>query len=204
VLKTEPNGTHQIPCHDHLDIRPHGRHIAVLLAIAMENEMRYRLSLVLAAAITASFPGHVLAQLAANQKAGGIAGTAIGGGAKGLTAPQIPLATGKGRFGAGTGGTTQGVGNATGGVSDGPRAGSGGIGDLTSFGSATGGIQGTGRGNNAVTGGIKDGGNLGANTGGIIGSRIGAGTGGIADLNSFGATTGGLGEQNAPRIPVGH
>jgi hypothetical protein len=166
----------------------------------LEDEMRYRLSLALAAVITANFPGHLLAQAIVNQKFGGIAGTAIGGGAKGITAPQVPLATGKGRFGAGTGGTTLGAGNATGGINGAPRAGSGGIADLSSFGSATGGIQGTGRGFQAVTGGIADLGNLGENTGGISGSRIGAGTGGIADLNSLGATTGGLGEQNAPRF----
>jgi hypothetical protein len=73
---------------------------------------------------------------------------------------------------------------------------------LSSFGSATGGIKGTGRGLNATSGGIADAGSFGENTGGITGSRIGAGTGGIADLNSLGATTGGLGEQNAPRNAV--
>ena len=168
----------------------------------MENEMRYRLGLVLAAAIIANFPGHALAQgqLFVNRKAGGIAGTAIGGGAKGIAAPQIPLATGKARFGVGTGGIGQGAGNATGGINGATRAGSGGIGDLDSLGSLTGGIQGTGRGLNAVTGGIKDAGSLGENTGGIEGSRIGAGTGGTKDLNSLGGTTGGLGEENAPRI----
>ena len=164
--------------------------------------MRYRLSLVLAAAIIVNFPGDLLAQIFVNQRAGGIAGTAIGGGAKGITAPQVPLATGKGRFGAGTGGTSQGAGNATGGINGATRAGSGGIGDLSSLGSATGGILGTGRGLQAATGGLVDQGNLGENTGGITGSRIGAGTGGISDLNSLGATTGGLGEQNAPRFPI--
>jgi len=169
------------------------------------------LSLVLAAAIIARFPGPGLAQqISINQKAGGkgvgrtggIAGTAIGPGTTGLTVLQVPLATGRGRFGAGTGGTNLGVGNATGGISGATRAGSGGIRDLGSFGSTTGGVQGTGRGIQAATGGIADPGNLGENTGGINGSRIGAGTGGIADLNSLGATTGGLGEQNAPRFPV--
>jgi hypothetical protein len=166
----------------------------------MENEMRRRLGRVLAAAITANFPGHVLAQAIVNQKGGGIAGTAVGGGAKGLITPQVPLATGTGRFGAGTGGTTQGVGNATGGINGFTRAGSGGIGDLSSFGTNTGGIKDGGRGSQGSTGGIADPGNFGANTGGTTGSRIGAGTGGIADLNSLGATTGGLGEQNAPRF----
>src|SRR5262249_41280661 len=155
----------------------HDRHIAVLLANTVEKEMRRRLSFVLAVAIIANFPGHGLAQqLFVNQKAGGIAGTAIGGGGKGLAVPPEPFATGKARFGAGTGGTTQGAGNATGGINGAPRAGSGGIGDLESFGSATGGIQGTGRGLNAVTGGIKDAGSLGTNTGGIDGTRIGVGT----------------------------
>jgi hypothetical protein len=177
----------------------------VLLANAVENEMRRRLSFVLAAALAASFPLPILAQqLFVNQKAGGIAGTAIGGGAKGLPVPQVPLATGKARIGVGTGGIGQGAGNATGGINGATRAGSGGIGDLDSLGSVTGGIHATGRGLNAVTGGIKDEGGLGADTGGIDGTRIGAGTGGIKDLNSFGATTGGLGEQNAPRFAIGH
>jgi len=162
--------------------------------------MRCRLSLLLAPAIIASFPGPILAQIFVNKKGGGIAGTAVGGGAKGLTPPQAALATGNRRFGAGNGGTTQGVGNATGGINGATRAGSGGIGDLASFGSATGGTRGAGRGNQAPTGGINDLGNLGENTGGINGSRIGVGTGGIADLNSLGATTGGAGEQAAPRF----
>ncbi|HMF06882.1 MAG TPA: hypothetical protein VKE72_07710 [Methylocella sp.] len=164
--------------------------------------MRRRLSFVLAAALAASFPLPILAQQAGFQKFGGgkpgIPGTAIGG----VKPGQIPLATGKARFGVGTGGIGQGAGNATGGINGATRAGSGGIGDLDSLGSLTGGIQGTGRGLNAVTGGIKDAGSLGENTGGIEGSRIGAGTGGTKDLNSLGATTGGFGEQNAPRIPA--
>ncbi len=183
-------------------IRSYDRHTGVLLANGLEDEMHYRLSFALAAAIAASFPLPVLAQVIVNQKGGGIAGTAIGGGAKGLKASQVPLATGKNRFGAGTGGTGLGVGNATGGTSAATLAGSGGIGDFSTLGSATGGIKGTGRGLNAVTGGIADPGNFGENTGGINGSRIGAGTGGIADLNSLGASTGGFGEQNAPRFPV--
>src|SRR5262249_24375222 len=163
---------------------------------AMENEMRYRLSLVLAAAIMA-IPEHVLAQqIFINQKTGGMAGTAIGPGATGLTVPRVPLATGKARFGVGTGGTSAGVGNATGGVSGSALGGRGGAGDSSALGSGTGGTQGAGRGIQAATGGIADPGNLGENTGGINGSRIGAGTGGLADLNSLGATTGGLGEQN--------
>src|SRR5262249_35486688 len=105
----------------------------------MEKEMRCRLSLILAAAIIASFPGPILAQIFLNKK-GGIAGTAIGGGPKGFTTPpQVPLATGKGRLGAGNGGTTQGAGNATGGINGATHAGSGGIGDLSSLGSNTGG-----------------------------------------------------------------
>lgn len=164
--------------------------------------MLYRLSLVLAAAITANFPAHVRAQIVVNQRTGSIAGTGIAGGAKGLSPPQVPLATGKGRFGAGTGGTSLGVGNATGGIDGATRAGSGGTGDLSSSGTETGGIRGAGRGLNAATGGIADAGNFGENTGGISGSRIGAGAGGTGDLNSLGATIGGIGEQNAPRFPV--
>jgi hypothetical protein len=162
--------------------------------------MHRRLSLAAGAALFAVYPGLVLAQQAAIQQFAngkpGIPGTAIGG----VTLNQIPLATGKARFGAGTGGTGQGAGNATGGINGATRAGSGGIADLASFGANTGGIVPTGRGLQAATGGTADQGTLGENTGGISGSRIGAGTGGIGDLNSLGATTGGLGEQSAPRF----
>jgi hypothetical protein len=182
----------------------HKCHIAVLLAEATVDEMHRRLSLAAGAALFAVYPGLVLAQQAVIQQFGGgrpgIPGTAIGG----VTPRQIPLATGKARFGAGTGGTTLGTGNATGGINGATRAGSGGINDLSTFGSGTGGIQGEGRGNQAPAGGIADAGSLGENTGGLSGSRIGAGTGGIGDLNSLGAATGGFGEQNAPRFPTAH
>ena len=119
------------------------------------------------------------------------------------------MLTGQGRFGAGTGGTGLGIGNATGGILDAPRAASGGVQDRLTFGTGSGGIQATGRGLNAGTGGVNDQANasFGRNTGGIMGSLTGAGalgvgTGGIGDANSLGATTGGLGEQTAPRFQV--
>jgi hypothetical protein len=166
--------------------------------------MRCSFSLILATALIASIPGLALAQ-AVNRTGGGIAGTAFGGG---TTPFQVPLLTGQGRFGAGTGGTELGVGNATGGSMGAPRAASGGVGDRLTLGSSTGGIRGTGRALNAATGGVNDTANAnGRNTGGILGSLTGAGglgvgTGGIGDADSLGATTGGFGEQTAPRFQV--
>ncbi|MGH6839826.1 MAG: hypothetical protein ACREDT_13720 [Methylocella sp.] len=168
--------------------------------------MRYRLTLAVAAALVGGSSIAANAQAPAaqapvtiNTRGGGVAGTAFGG-AVGIAPQQIPLLTGKGRFGAGTGGIQLGVGNVTGGINDSPRAGTGGIGDTASFGINTGGITGSGRGLSAGTGGTGDSVNYGRNTGGINGSQIGAGTGGIGDLNSLAAGTGGINEQNAPRF----
>ena len=164
--------------------------------------MHCSFSLILATALIASVPGLAMAQ-AVNKAGGGVAGTAFGGG---TTPFQVPLLTGQGRFGAGTGGTGLGVGNATGGIKDTPRAASGGTLDTFSFGAGTGGLKATGRGLNTASGGVNDQGNA-SSTGGIMGSLTGAGalgvgTGGIGDQNSLGATTGGFGEQTAPRFQV--
>jgi hypothetical protein len=183
--------------------------------------MRYRLTLALTAflagstvpalaqaptAITARSPTRPSAVPGApppaGVKPGGIAGTGFGT-AVGITAAQVPLAVGTGRFGAGTGGTGGGVGNATGGVNGSPRAGTGGILDSASWGINTGGINGSGQGFDAGTGGITDTTAFGRNTGGTNDgsiAAIGAGTGGIANLNSLGAETGGINEPNAPRF----
>jgi hypothetical protein len=164
--------------------------------------MRCSFSLSLATALIVSVPGLALAQ-AVNRVGGGIAGTALGGG---TTPFQVPLLTGQGRFGAGTGGTGLGVGNATGGILDAPRAASGGVQDRVTFGTGSGGLRAAGRGLNTATGGVNDQGNA-SNTGGITGSQtgsgaLGVGTGGIGDAVSLGATTGGLGEPTAPRFQV--
>jgi hypothetical protein len=171
--------------------------------------MRYGLTLAMAAGLISGSPELVLAQQAAQEVVvsrgrGTIAGTALGGA---RTTTQIPLLRGTGRFGAGIGGTGRGVGNVTGGINDAPRAGTGGIRDTVSFGSSTGGIQGTGVGLDAGIGGTGDQGSYGRNTGGIAGvstgfGGLGAGTGGIRDQNSLGAVTGGIGEENAPRFAV--
>ena len=164
--------------------------------------MRCSFSLILATALIASITAHAHAQ-AINKAGGGVAGTALGGGTKPF---QVPLLTGQGRLGAGTGGTGLGVGNATGGINGTPRAASGGVQDTFGFGAGTGGLKATGRGLNTATGGVNDQGNA-SSTGGILGSLTGAGalgvgTGGIGDQNSLGATTGGFGEQTAPRFQV--
>ncbi len=169
--------------------------------------MRIRLmNLALTGILAASAPGQVAGQTV-NKTGGGIAGTALGGSATSTAKFTVPLLTGQGRLGAGTGGTRLGVGNATGGTLGSPRAGTGGTADQFSFGIDTGGIQGTGRALNAGTGGVKDqaGANYGRGTGGVLGSLtgfggLGVGTGGIDDQNSLGANTGGLGEQSAPRF----
>jgi hypothetical protein len=170
--------------------------------------MRCRLlSLALAAAIAPSAPGHVLAQVISKSGGGGIAGTALGGTVSGTTKFEVPLLSGQGRLGAGTGGTGRGAGNATGGTAGFARAGTGGVNDGLTFGIATGGLQATARGLQAGTGGVQDqaGANYGRSTGGVVGSLTGAfalgvGTGGVADQNSLGANTGGLGEDTAPRF----
>jgi hypothetical protein len=173
----------------------------------MGNNMRCRLSLVLAGILALGAPGHVLAQVVTQKGGGGLAGTAFGGTVKGTTKTEVPLLTGQGRLGAGTGGTGRGAGNATGGITGFPRAGTGGVLDGTTFGIATGGLQASGRGLQAGTGGVQDqaGAHNGRSTGGIVGSltglfALGAGTGGIADQDSLGANTGGLGEETAPRF----
>jgi hypothetical protein len=173
----------------------------------MGKTMRYRCGLALAAAIAASAPLHVTAQVVSKSAGGGIAGTALGGTVSGTSKFEIPLLNGQGRLGAGTGGTGRGAGNATGGTLGSPRAGTGGTADQYSFGIATGGVQGTGRAINAGTGGVLDqaGANDGRSTGGIVGSLtgsggLGVGTGGVADQTSLGANTGGLGEESAPRF----
>ena len=178
--------------------------------------MRYRLILAVVAAFIGSSSAPALAQApvaalgiapalappSINRGGTGLAGTGFGAAVE-IAPRQIPLLTGRGHIGAGTGGTGGGVGNASGGINGTTRAGTGGIRDTTDWGIATGGINGTGRGLNAATGGINDGGGaFGRNTGGINGSTIGAGTGGIGDLNSLGAVTGGIREGNAPRFQV--
>ncbi len=179
-------------------------------ASVMERQVRCRLPLAVVAAFIGSSSAPALAQApgiapalspaSISKRAGGIAGTGFGTPA-GIQPRSIPLLTGRGHIGAGTGGIGGGVGNATGGINGTTRAGTGGVGDTTGWGLATGGINGTGRGLSAATGGIRDsGGAFGRNTGGIIGSSIGAGTGGIGDLNSLGAVTGGIREGNAPRF----
>jgi hypothetical protein len=171
--------------------------------------MRYGLILLMAGGLISSSLQLALAQqatqvLVTRQGAGAIAGTALSG-ARNPT--QIPLLQGTGRFGAGTGGTNRGVGNATGGINGAPRAGTGGIRDTVSLGTATGGIQGTGVGLDAGIGGTRDQGSYGRDTGGIAGvstgfGGLGAGTGGIEDSNSLGAATGGVAENNAPRFQI--
>lgn len=173
--------------------------------------MRRRLTLALAAAffggstILAHAQAPVVKQAGegnqahVGKKLGGIAGTGIGT-AAGITANQVPLATGKGHVGAGTGGTGTGIGNATGGTKDAARAGTGGLLDTTAWGISTGGIIGTGRGLDAKAGGINESAWYGMDTGGINGSVIGSGVGGLNDLNSLGYGTGGINEQNAPRF----
>jgi hypothetical protein len=163
--------------------------------------MQCRLTLVVVAAFVGGCPDLCVAQAPVNinAKGAGVAGTGFGG-AVGIKRQQVPLVTGKGRFGVGTGGLELGVGNVTGGINDSPRAGTGGIGDATGWGIGTGGIAGSGRGLSAGTGGRADQGTFGRNTGGLNGSQIGAGTGGIGDLNSLAAGTGGIGEHNAPRF----
>jgi len=169
--------------------------------------MRCRLSLALAGVVAVSAPGHLAAQIVSRSAGGGIAGTALGGTVSGTRNFEVPLLTGQGRLGAGTGGTARGVGNATGGILGSPRAGTGGIADQLSFGIAAGGLQGTGRAINAGSGGVADqaGANDGRATGGVLGSLtgfggLGVGTGGDADQTSLGANTGGLGEETAPRF----
>lgn len=164
--------------------------------------MRRRWILALAVAYAGGFPNFALTQTIGNirTKVGGIAGTGIGGGKKGIKSSQIPLAIGGQHIGSGTNGTGQGLGNGTGGINAIPRAGSGGIGDAASWGSLTGGVMGSGRAIHAGTGGINNTQDFGQNTGGMEGSSIGSGVGGRQDLNSLGAGTGGIAEQTAPRF----
>jgi hypothetical protein len=91
----------------------------------------------------------------------------------------------------------------TGGIVDGitgsAPAGAGGVQDTKRWGSSTGGIVGSGRGQSASTGGVRDGFSYGRATGGIAVSQSGAGAGGIGNLDSLGTETGGLNEENAQR-----
>jgi hypothetical protein len=172
-----------------------------------EKLMRRRLTFALAAAAFVGNPvllAHaqappVAAPAPVVTRHGGVAGTGIGFGA-GVTGKHVPLIVGTGHVGAGTNGTSMGVGNATGGIGGSTRAGTGGISDAGSWGTVTGGLSGSGRGLGAGTGAIRDRIELGLDTGGINGTGIGSGVGGISDLNSLGAGTGGLKEQTAPRF----
>jgi hypothetical protein len=189
---------------------------AAVPASITERHMRYRLTLAVAAALVGGSSIAAYAQAPAAEapaaralpggptvvnRAGGVAGTAIGKGA-GPAGQHVPLIIGTGHLGAGTGGIGLGVGNATGGISAATRAGTGGLHDNTTLGSSTGGTNGVGRGLGVGTGGLNDQVELGLDTGGINGNGIGAGTGGRGDLNSLGAGTGGINEQNAPRFRV--
>lgn len=183
-------------------------------AFTWKSKMRTSLFVVLFTSLCWS--GIASAQVPTLNRGGGVAGTGlgVGAGAAGVQTTTPPtfnrgrsaiVVLGTGHIGAGTGGLGQGMGNAVGGINNTAiGVGTGGMGDVTSWGSNTGGIIGSGRAQDAGAGGIKDtaGNQYGLNTGGINGSNIGAGTGGISDLNSLGAQTGGTRENNAPRLSV--
>ena len=141
--------------------------------------MRRRLTFALAAAAFVGNPvllAHAQAPRVATPalvvtRHGGVAGIGIGFGA-GVTGKHAPLIVGTGHVGAGTNGTSMGVGNATGGIGGSTRAGTGGVSDAGSWGTLTGGLSGTGRGLGAGTGGIGDRIELGLDTGSAGGGSI--------------------------------
>lgn len=153
-----------------------------------EAQMTYRLKVAAVAAAIAGSPWQVLAQPVASPLEYGVAIPLVRGPVREAPIVQGPLAVGRPRFGAGTGGITPGSGSGVGGIIGTPRAGTGGVQDTGSLGANTGGIAGAGL---AGTGGISDLGSLGRITGGISGSQE-AGTGGIVDLDSLGSGTGGM------------
>jgi hypothetical protein len=169
--------------------------------------MRSRLTLIAAVAIVCGAPVLALAQppqppsLPRNGGVGA-AGTGLGTGF-GVTTPRPPLVVGRGGTPAATGGVMRLSNHVTGGIVDGitgsAPAGAGGVQDTKRWGSSTGGIVGSGRGQSASTGGVRDGFSYGRATGGIAVSQSGAGAGGIGNLDSLGTETGGLNEENAQR-----
>lgn len=182
--------------------------------------MRIFLALTLAPALAAVAPDLAFAQQAAPPvvlgPTGGILGTGQGPTQRAVgvaplspfnAAPYAAVRQGTAHFGAGTSGTSSGIGNALGGIHGSALSvGTGGINDSLSYGASTGGVAGSGRGLGVGSGGILDTADNGSGnkTGGVRGANIGAGSGGLNDQDSLGASTGGVNENgpggtNAPR-----
>ncbi|ACB97007.1 hypothetical protein [Beijerinckia indica] len=139
---------------------------------------------------------------------GPIAGTipSTGPNTNNITTTNAYQSLGIGHRGAGTGGTSQAIGNAAGSGLHNLAVSvfSGGTRDYLYHGTLTGGVLGGGLGLRVGSGGIGDRVYSGAYTGGLRGTMLGASTGGINDMVAIGATTGGIHDNNAPRFWVPH